>query len=100
MACLEDPDPLLDYKLKCPCSAVGVIVCPFLPVNRRDEHIPSEGWTFPWRRFTRLKTLSLYFPTASPSILPCDLSSSLLLFSLIYKRTWHPDPSKMVVLMH
>ena len=68
MACLEDPDPLLDYKLKCPCSAVGVIVCPFLPVNRRDEHIPSEGWTFPWRRFTRLKAISLYLPTAFPSL--------------------------------
>ena len=68
MACLEDPAPLLD-KLKCLCSAVGKIVCPFPPVNRRDKHVPSEGWTFPWRCFTGPKTLSAYLPIASPSLL-------------------------------
>ena len=40
----------------------------------------SKGWPFPWRCSARLKTLSLYFPTASRSlVLPFDFSSSLLL---------------------
>ena len=68
MACLKDPAPLLDCKLKCLCSADREIVCPCPPVNRRDKHTPSEGWTFSWRCFARLKTLSLYFPTASSSL--------------------------------
>ena len=68
MACLEDPAPLLDYKLKCLCSIHGEIVCPFPPVNRGDKCTPSEGWTFSWRCLARLKTLSLYFPTESASL--------------------------------
>ena len=32
-----------------------------------------EGWTFPWRFFTRVKTLSLHFPTEPPSLF-CLLS--------------------------
>ena len=68
MACLEDPAPLLDCKLKCLCSANRQIICPCSPMNRRYYHTPSEGWTFLWRCFARLKTLSLYFPSASPSL--------------------------------
>ena len=33
MACLKDPVPLLDCKLKCLCSAQGEIVCPCPPVK-------------------------------------------------------------------
>ena len=62
------PCPLLDCKLKCLCSVHRDIVCVCSPVDRRDEHTPSEGWAFPWGRFTRLRTLSLYFPTAVPSL--------------------------------
>ena len=36
LACVEDPVPLLDCKLKCLCSAPGETVCPCLPVNRWD----------------------------------------------------------------
>ena len=68
MACLEDPAPLLDCKQKCLCSVCGEIVCPCPPVNRRDEHTLSKDWPFLWRCFARLKTLSLYFPIASPSL--------------------------------
>ena len=67
-ACLENPACLLDYKLMCFCLALGEIVCPCLPVNRRHEHTPSEAWTFLWRSFARLKTLSLFCPTATPSL--------------------------------
>ena len=67
MACLKDSAPLLDCKLKCLCSANGEMVCPCLPLNRRD-YTPSEVWTFSSRCFARLKMLSLYFPTASPSL--------------------------------
>ena len=63
MACLEDPAHLLDCRLKCFFSAQGGIT-----------H-PPEGWTPPWRCFTRLKTLSLYFPTASLSSF-CLLTSA------------------------
>ena len=41
MACLKDSAPLLDCKLKCLCSANGEMVCPCLPLNRRD-YTPSE----------------------------------------------------------
>ena len=33
-----------------------------------EQKSPSKGWPFPWRCFTRLKTLSLQCPTASPSL--------------------------------
>ena len=99
MACLEDSAPLLDSKLKCLCSVPGERVCSCPSVSRRDEHIPSKGWPFPWRCFARLKILSLYFSTASRSLF-CLLTLVPHCFSLsqIYKRTWHPDPNKMVIL--
>ena len=86
MACLEDPAPLSDCKLKDLCSARGEVACPSLPVNGRDEHPPSEGWPFPRRRLTRLKTLALDSPTASPSLFPFDFSSSLLFLSDLQKN--------------
>ena len=51
-----------------PCSAHKEIIWPCPPVWIRDAHTPFKGWPFPGRCFTRLKTLSLYFPPASPSL--------------------------------
>ena len=94
MACLEDLAPLLDYKLNCLCLALGEKFCPAHLQIEENKDTPSEGW----RCFARLKPLPLY--CISLSILLFDFSSSLLLFSLLCKRTWHPDPNKMVILRH
>ena len=63
----------LTVQLKCPCSE------PCLPVDGRKEEInTSPAWGLPfWEIFARFMGFLLYF---------------LLPLSLIYKRTWHPDP--------
>ena len=44
MACLDDPAPLLDCKLKCLGSAHGEKVCPFLPVKGEiNTPLPKAG---------------------------------------------------------
>ena len=94
MACLEGPSPLSDCKLKGLCSAQGEVACPCPPVNGRDEHPPSEGWPFPRRWLTRLKTLALDCPTASSSLFPFDFSFSLLSLSPIYKEPGIQPPMR------
>ena len=93
----------LTIKLKCLCSAHSEIFRPCPPVNcYKKEDInppllkagPSGDVLQDWRSFL------LSLPTASPSLF-CLLTSVPHCFSLwFYKRTWNPDPQKMVTLRH
>ena len=98
VACLGNPAPLLDCKLKCFCSAPGEIVCPaHLWIEEVNTPFPRAGHSLGdvFRETENPFTLLPHW--ISLSILPFDFSSSLLL-SLWHKRTWHPDPNKMVIL--
>ena len=101
------PAPLPECKLECFCSAHREIIRPIPSTNtyskkKRLTH-PFQSLAIPKDRCSaRLKTLSFYFLTASPSLfcllnlVPHFVSLSLWL----YKRTWHPDPNKRVSLRH
>ena len=79
MACLEDPGPLLDCKLKCLCSAHGEIVCPCPPVNRGDNTLLLKAG-HPSEMFYKTEDPFTLLPHCiSLSILNFDFSSSLLL---------------------
>ena len=77
------PCPLLDCKLKYLCSAPGEVVCPCSPVDRRDEHTPSESWTF----YKTENPFTLPPHCISLSIQPFEFSSSLLLSLWSIKET-------------
>ena len=102
MACQEDPAPLLNCKLKCLCSAHGDIVCLCHLWIEEIKEIAHPFWklSFPLEMFC--KTQERPFCFTSPLHLP--LYSAFWLwfliasFSLIYERTWLPDPKKMVIL--
>ena len=53
--------------------------------ERRNEHIPSTRWPF-LEMFCKTDG-PFYFTSSTPS-------------SLFWKRTWHPDPDKMVLLKY
>ena len=103
MACLKGPCPSA-WLLKCLCSVHREIIwpCPFVSGCKKEEintPLPKAGPS--WRCFARLKTLFTWFPHClSPSILPFDFSSSLFFSLLLYQRTRHLDPDKMVTLRH
>ena len=93
----------LTIKLKCLCSAHSEILrpCPFVNCYKKEDINPpllkagpSGDVVQDWRSFL------LSLPTASPSLF-CLLTLVALCFSLwFYKRTWNPDPKKMVTLRH
>ena len=93
----------LTIKLKCLCSAHSEIFrpCPFVSCYKKGDINPpllkagpSGDVVQDWRSFL------LFLPTASPSVF-CLLTLVPHCFSLwFYKRTWNPDPQKMVTLRH
>ena len=95
MSCLKGPCPLPDQS-----AFVQLIERSSDPAHLWIEKInipfPKTG---PSRRcFARLKTLSLYFPTASPSLFCLLTLVSRCLSLWLCKRTWLPDTDKMVIL--
>ena len=95
MACLEDPTPLFDCKLKCLCSALGETVSSCPPVNRLTH--PFQGLAIPLEMFGKMEDPFTWLPHCFSLSILFWLKFLIAAFSLIYKRTWHPDPSKMVI---
>ena len=94
MSCLEDPAPLLDYKVPL-FSSRREFVPAHLWIEEINTPLLKPGHSLgdasqDWRPF--YCTSSLHLPLYSA----CGLEFLIASFSLIYKRTWHPDPNKMV----
>ena len=67
--------------------------------ERRDLNTFSKGWPFSEIFCKANGPFNLLPQCLSLSILPFDFRPSPL-FSPVLKRTWHPDPYKMVILRH
>ena len=101
--CLKRPCPTA-WLLKSLCSAPREIIWPCTPVNGCKE---KKILTHPFQRLALSGDILqgwwpflLSFLTASPSLF-CFLTLVPHCFSFwFYKRTWHPNPDKMVTLRH
>ena len=91
----------LCLTVKCLYSAHREIIWPCSPVNiyNRKKRLtqPFRRLDIPLEMFCKTEEPFTLLPHCpSLSILPFDFSSSLLLSLWLYKRTWYPDPDKMV----
>ena len=89
MACLGEPCPsawMLNQSAFVQGNIRTLSICGWL----QEEEIntsPPQGWPFQGT-FANLTAFLLYFISSPLSVL------------LFYKRNWHPNPDKMVILRH